>query len=161
MISTIFIDTERERLFPLAGNTREAVAEFVKNQIDLSFIALSSPIVIKQLQPHLSEAQVQAVLSKLLTIPLMRRENIGPYEFSVEEIFLHMQSHRDFIVSGWEAIYGQEKLPAEIKGKKVVHAFGEAIAREFFNACQMIIQLGVDEGISMNRSADLNQASNF
>lgn len=139
MISTIFIDTGKERLFPIAGNTREAVTEFVKNQIDLSFVALCNTSTIRHLAPDLNEAQAEAVLSRLLTVPSQRRENIWLYDWCVDEIYEYIQSKEHFIVSGWSEVYKHERLPSDYNHRRVVHSFGESIERDFRNICNAVI----------------------
>jgi hypothetical protein len=139
MISTIFIDTGKERLFPMAGNTKEAVTEFVKNQIDLSFVALCNTSTIKHLAPELTDVQAEDVLSRLLTLPAARRENLWPYEWCVDEIFQRIKNKEHFIVSGWAEVYKHQKLPPEYNHRVVVHSFGESIEREFRNICQAVV----------------------
>ncbi len=136
MISTIFIDTGKERLFPMAGNTREAVTEFIKNQIDLSFVALCNTSTIRQLAPDLNEVQAEAVLSRLLTVPSQRREHIWPYEWCVDEIYEYIQNKEHFIISGWSEVYKHDRLPTDYNHRRVVHSFGESIERDFRNIVQ-------------------------
>jgi hypothetical protein len=153
MISTIFIDTGKERLFPMAGNTREAVTEFVKNQIDLSFVALCNTSTIKQLAPELTEGQAETVLSRLLTIPSVRRENLWPYEWCVDEIFERVQNKEHFIISGWSQVYKHEKLPNDYNHRVVVHSFGESIEREFRNVCAAVAHAPFVEGQKREQTA--------
>jgi hypothetical protein len=138
MISTIFIDTKNERLFPLAGNTREAITDFIKNQIDLSFAALCMPDTVRYLQPALTPDLVDAIISNLLGIAAERRKDLGSFEVCVDEIFLHLLEKRNFVISGWAEIFREARLPDTFKGKKVIHSFGSAIEREFRNACAMV-----------------------
>jgi hypothetical protein len=134
MISTIYIDTDKERLYPMAGNTREAVSDFIKNQIDLSFVNLCSPEKIKVLKPELNDDQIELVLSQLLTIPSLRRQEIGPYVFCVDEIFQNIIAHNDFVITGWAALLGREKLTYLFNNKKVIHSFADTIEQDFLNA---------------------------
>lgn len=146
MISTIFIDTGKERLFPMAGNTREAVTEFVKNQIDLSFVALCNTSTIRQLAPDLNETQAESVLSRLLTVPSQRRENIWPYEWCIDEIYESIQNKEHFIISGWSEVYQRDRLPTDYHHRRVVHSFGESIEREFRNICNAVVHAPFVEG---------------
>ena len=140
MIATIFIDTVIERLFPLSGNTHKAVTEFVKSQIDLSFVFMCTPATIHHLHPGLTPEQTERMLSELLIIPSERRDNIAPYEVCIDEIYLNLRSKKSFILSGWPAIFRRENLPAEYNGKKVVHSFSAMIEKEFLQVCQAVLQ---------------------
>ncbi|RAW00285.1 hypothetical protein [Pseudochryseolinea flava] len=133
MISTIFIDTDTERMFPISGNTREAVAEFVKSQIDLSFVVLCSQEKIKMLKPDLNEEQVELILSRLLTLPSLRRNDLGPYQICVDEIYQNLLSKKDFVVTGWAALFNAEKLTYLYNHKKVIHSFEDTLEHEFLN----------------------------
>lgn len=152
MISTIFIDTGNERLFPMAGNTREAVTEFVKNQIDLSFITLCNSSTIRHLAPELDATQAEAVLSRLLTIPSIRRDAIWPYEWCVDEIFEHIQNKEHFIISGWSKVFMKEKLPRDYNHRVVVHSFGESIERDFRNVCTAVVHAPFVETIKREQT---------
>lgn len=140
MIATIYIDTINERLFPLAGDSYDAVTEFVKNQIDLSFVTMCTPATIRHLHPGLTSQQVEIVLSLLLMIPSERRESLGAFEVCADEIYLYLRSNKKFVVSGWSAVFRRTPLPASHKRKKVVHSFGALIEKEFQNVCQAVAQ---------------------
>ncbi|HYG19453.1 MAG TPA: hypothetical protein VD816_11015 [Ohtaekwangia sp.] len=138
MISTIFIDTKNERLFPMAGNTREAITDFIRNQIDLSFAALCRPETVRYLQPALTPDLVDAIISNLLGIAAERRKDLGSFEVCADEIFLYLLEKRDFVVAGWADIFRETTLPDTFKGKKVIHSFGHAIEKEFRSACMLV-----------------------
>lgn len=140
MIATIYIDTINERLFPLAGDSYEAVTEFVKNQIDLSFVTMCTPAMIRHLQPGLTSEQVERVLSLLLLVPSERRDNLGPFEVCADEIYLYLRSNKKFIISGWSAVFRRTPLSTSHKRKKVIHSFGDLIEKEFQNVCQVVTQ---------------------
>jgi hypothetical protein len=118
----------------MAGNTREAVTEFVKNQIDLSFVTLCSSEKIKMLKPELNDEQIELMLSQLLTIPSLRRNDIGLYAFCIDEIYQNIMSRKDFVITGWAALFGREKLTYLLNNKKVIHTFADNIEQEFLNA---------------------------
>lgn len=141
MISTIYIDTDKERRFPMSGNTREAVTEFVKNQIDLSFVVLCAPEKIKMLKPDLTDEQVELVLSRLLTLPSLRRNDLGPYQICVEEIYQNILSKKDFVITGWAAVFNSEKLTYLFNNKKVIHSFEDTIEHEFMNVYYSVTTL--------------------
>lgn len=140
MIATIYIDTINERLFPLAGDTYDAVTEFVKNQIDLSFVTMCTPAMVRHLQPGLTSEQVERMLSLLLMIPSERRDNLGPFDVCADEIYLYLRGNKKFIVSGWSAIFRRPPLSTSHKRKKVIHSFGALIEKEFQNVCQAVTQ---------------------
>ena len=152
MISTIYIDTNKERLFPMSGNTREAVREFVKTQIDLSFVVLCSAEKIKMLKPDLNNEQVELILSKLLTIPSIRRNDLGPYQICVEEIYQYIQRKNDFVITGWAALFNAEKLTYLLNNKKVIHSFEDTIEQEFMNAYYSVTTLLADSSNAISAS---------
>jgi hypothetical protein len=141
MISTIYIDTDKERLFPMAGNTREAVTEFVKNQIDLSFVVLCSQEKIKMLKPELNDEQIEMILSRLLAIPSHRRNDIAPYEYCIDDIYQNILNQKNFVITGWSALFGCEKLTYLLNNKKVIHTFSDIIEQEFLNVYNAVTKI--------------------